>query len=101
MYDVGVFDHVPVDDVSVCPSCAVPVTVGGDWFDGAALDAASDSPATTRTVTAPAASSASTLNVRVIRNPPFPSLGRAFPATECIPCTAREGLVKPGYPVCR
>jgi hypothetical protein len=57
--------------VNVCPTCAVPVIVGGDWFVGAALFAADESPVTASTVTTPAASRASNEVVFFIRWSPL------------------------------
>src|SRR5579885_2055553 len=61
--EVGLLLHVPPCAVSVLPSTGVPLIVGGLWFDGGD-PAARENPATTSTVTAPAARSASRLVFR-------------------------------------
>src|SRR4051812_2581356 len=61
--------QVPVDAVSVSPTWAVPVILGSPVLTGAALLAASESPATASTVTAAAASSARRFSLRDIRSP--------------------------------
>src|SRR3954453_912679 len=58
--------QVPVDAVSVSPTWAVPVILGSAVLTGAALLAASESPATASTVTAAAASSARRFDLRVM-----------------------------------
>ena len=35
-YEVGLFVHVPLDVVSVCPTAAVPLICGSPVFDGGA-----------------------------------------------------------------
>src|SRR4051794_32330220 len=52
---VGEFDQVPFDAVNVCPTCGVPVTVGGAVLTGAALLAACPAPARSATSTSAAA----------------------------------------------
>jgi hypothetical protein len=81
VYVIGVVPlHEPDVAVSVLPSCVEPLIVGTDWFDGADELAPLDTPATTRTVTAPAASKASRLSLLVMRNSPFQRLaGGLFP----------------------
>jgi hypothetical protein len=57
-YVIGVeLVHVPVEAVSVFPSCAVPEMIGSRVGLGAAELAAVEKPATARTVTSPAPSS--------------------------------------------
>src|SRR5215470_2425197 len=65
--------HVPLVAVSVCPSVVVPAIVGGVLLTGLAEVVACDRPATARTVTAPAATSARTFVFFDMRSLPWES----------------------------
>src|SRR3954462_2061370 len=86
-YVIGVVPfHEPELAVSTEPTVGVPVTVGGDWFVGAASLAAIEKPATASTVTRPAPSSASReVDLFMV---PLSELQRLLPRVQ-------QGAVKP------
>jgi hypothetical protein len=59
---VGLFDHVPSDAVSVDPSAAVPLIVGGALFCGADDDRAAAAAARPPTAAKPSAAPTASFN---------------------------------------
>jgi hypothetical protein len=83
VYVIGVVPaHVPVDDVSVEPSSAVPEMVGGVWFVGTEVPAALPEPAPPKA--APIASALTAISAAV---PPRRAMCLRFivgpPLVEC------------------